>query len=778
VSDSESKPLSLWQKSAKMKRFLSIALFMFIIVVLQSQTSEDYTKFVNPLVGTKNMGHTFPGATLPFGMVQLSPETEAEAYEKNGAYNPEAYRYCSGYQYDDSTIIGFSHTHFSGTGHSDLGDFLIMPTTGEIKLNMGTASNPESGYRSRFSHATETAEPAFYSVFLDDYSVKAELTATSRVGFHQYTFPKTDSANIILDLMAGIYNYDDKNIWTFIRVENDTLVTGFRQTAGWARTKTVYFAMAFSKAVFEYGHQKYDSSVYKGFWRRFDETKNFPEMAGRKIKAYFRFKTEKGEKIKIKFALSSTSTAGALKNLMEEIPNWDFNEVKKQGQQKWNKELSKIQASFINETQKETFYTALYHCFLSPVVYMDVDSLYKGLDQNIHKAKGFTNYTIFSLWDTFRALHPLFNIVQPSRNKDMIESMMAHYDQSVHKMLPVWSHYSNENWCMIAYHAVSLLADAMAKGVIEKSPRYLDAAITTANNKYYDGIPYYKELGFVPEDKSNSSVSKTLEYAYDDWCIQQMATAVGKVDTAKEFALKAENYKNLFDSNSGFMRAKFSNGKWIEDFNTLNTHQAGYIEGNAWTYSLFVPQNPKGLINLMGGKKSFSLHLDSLFTMELSDEHIVDNEDITRDGIIGNYVHGNEPGHHIAYLYNYCDDEWKTQKRVRMIMDKMYSNTVDGLCGNDDAGQMSAWYIFSSLGFYPVSPGSVKYDLGSPMVVSADIKSENGKSFKIKVVNQSEHNVYVKKILLNGKILKRNYILHSEIIKGGVLEFYMSGQKK
>ncbi len=760
-----------------MKRILSLALFLFVVVALRSQTSTDYTEFVNPLVGTKNMGHTFPGACVPFGMVQLSPETEAEPYEKNGKYNPGAYRYCSGYQYDDSTIIGFSHTHFSGTGHSDLGDFLIMPTTGGIKFNTGTASNPESGYRSRFNHKSETAKPAFYSVFLDDYSILAELTATTRVGFHRYTFPKTDSANIILDLMAGIYNYDDKNIWTFVRVENDTLVTGFRQTAGWARTKTVFFAMAFSKPIVEYGHQKYDSSVYRGFWRKFDETKNFPEMAGRKIKAYFRFNTEKGESIKIKFALSSTGTAGAVKNLLEEIPNWDFDEIKQAGQQKWNKELSRIQAGFINETQKETFYTALYHCFLSPVVYMDVDSMYKGLDQNIHKAYGFTNYTIFSLWDTFRALHPLFNIVQTSRNKDMVESMMAHYEQSVHKMLPVWSHYSNENWCMIGYHSVSVLADAMAKGVIAKDPKYLAAAVTTANNAYYDGIPFYKELGFVPEDKNSSSVSKTLEYAYDDWCIEQMATALGEVGIAREFSLRAENYKKLFDSNTGFMRAKFSNGEWISDFNTLNTRQAGYIEGNAWTYSLFVPQDPEGLIALMGGKQAFSLHLDSLFAMELSDEHIAENEDITRDGIIGNYVHGNEPGHHIAYLYNYCGDEQKTQKRVRMIMDKMYSNTVDGLCGNDDAGQMSAWYIFSSLGFYPVSPGSAKYDLGSPLVISAYINLENGKLFQIKTINQSEHNVYVEKVLLNGKLLKRNYILHSEITKGGVLEFYMSGQK-
>lgn len=760
-----------------MKSTIFMLFIFFSAGIINAQYSSNYIDFVNPLVGTKNMGHTFPGACVPFGMVQLSPETESEPYEKDQKYNPLTYRYCSGYQYDDKTIIGFSHTHFSGTGHSDLGDFLIMPTIGKLILNKGTAENPESGYRSRFNHNTEIAQPDYYSVMLDDYSIKAELTSTTRVGFHQYTFPKSDSVNIILDLMSGIYNYDGKNVWTFVRVENDTLVSGFRQTAGWARTKTVYFAMTFSKPILEYGHEKYDSTIYKGFWRKFDESKNFPEMAGRKIKAYFRFKTEEGEQIKIKFALSSTSTAGALKNLKAEIPGWDFQKVKADGQQTWNDELGKINASFLNNKQKETFYTALYHSFLSPIVYMDVDSLYKGLDQNIHKAEGFTNYTIFSLWDTFRALHPLFNIIQQKRNHDMMESMMAHYDQSVHKMLPVWSHYSNENWCMIGYHSVSALADAMVKGVIDNNPKYLEAAVNTANNSYYDGIKYYKEFGYVPEDKNSSSVSKTLEYSYNDWCIAQMANLTGDEKAEQVFKERSNNFKNLYDKKIGFMRPKLSDGKWLEDFNTLNTHQAGFIEGNAWTYSLFVPHKPDELIELMGGKKSFANHLDSLFTMQLSDEHIAENEDITRDGIIGNYVHGNEPGHHIAYLYNYTGHAWKTQERVRMIMETMYSNTEDGLCGNDDAGQMSAWYIFSSLGFYPISPGSDKYDLGSPLVVSANINLENGNVFSIETKNQSPENVYVKKVSLNGKVLNRNYLHHNEIIKGGRLVFYMSNKK-
>lgn len=349
-----------------MKSTIFIFFIFFSAGIINAQNSSNYIDFVNPLVGTKNMGHTYPGACVPFGMVQLSPETETEPYEKDGKYNPLAYRYCSGYQYNDKTIIGFSHTHFSGTGHSDLGDFLIMPTVGKVILNKGTAENPETGYRSRFNHNTEIAMPDYYSVMLDDYGIKAELTSTTRVGFHQYTFPRSDSANIILDLVSGIYNYDGKNVWTFVRIENDTLVTGFRQTAGWARTKTVYFAMTFSKPIMDFGHEKYDSTIYRGFWRKFDESKNFPEMAGRKIKAFFRFKTEEGEQIKIKFALSSTSTAGALKNLKAEIPNWDFRKVKADGQQNWNKELGKINATFLNNEQKETFYTALYHSFFKP----------------------------------------------------------------------------------------------------------------------------------------------------------------------------------------------------------------------------------------------------------------------------------------------------------------------------------------------------------------------------------------------------------------------------
>jgi predicted alpha-1,2-mannosidase len=757
------------------KLFLIAAVLVISAVsTLEAQQSEDLTKYVNPMAGTYKMGHTFPGASVPFGFVQLSPDTDTVSYELDGKYNGEVYRYCAGYQYDDPTIVGFSHTHFSGTGHSDLGDFLVMPTQGPLKLNPGTDDKPGSGYRSRYSHATEKAEPAYYSVMLDDYGIKAELTATTRVGMHKYTFPKAGPAHILLDLMSGIYNYPDKNVWTFVRVENDTLVTGYRQTNGWARTRTVYFAMSFSKPISHYGQKKYDQSVYRGFWRKFDETKDFPEMAGHQIRTWFDFDVTAGEAVLMKFALSPVSTIGAIKNLKAEAPGWNFEAIREKGRDSWNQELSKIQVETVNEEQKRVFYTALYHAFLSPATFMDVDGKYRGLDQNNHQADGFTNYTVFSLWDTYRALHPFFNIIQPKRNGDMVKSMMAHYDQSVHKMLPVWSHYANENWCMIGYHAVPVLVDTYLKGNLDMDPgKLLDAMVTTASNTWYDGLGYYMTMGYVPEDKNGSSVSKTLEYAYDDWCIAEFAKKIGNQSVYQQFKARSENFKNVYDPKIGYMRPKLSDGTWKKEFNTLSTHDQGFIEGNAWNYSLYVPHQVDRMVEMMGGSKIFVRHLDSLFTMNLDDSFFANTEDITRDGLIGNYVHGNEPGHHIPYLYNWAGAPKKTQARVRMIMETMYHDAPDGLCGNDDAGQMSAWYLFSSLGFYPVCPGSDQYAIGSPMVKSATLKLENGKTLVIEAINQSADNVHVNKVLVNGVNIRRNYLTHKEITDGGKITFYM-----
>lgn len=759
-----------------MKKYLALTIFIcsFIYSISQTEQPDDYTQFVNPFIGTDKMGHTFPGACVPFGMVQLSPDTDTIGYWEDGHYNKKVYEYCAGYQYDDPTIVGFSHTHFSGTGHSDLGDFLIMPVKGELQLNPGTSGSPESGYRSAYKKETESAEPGYYRVKLDEGNITCEMTCSERVGFHQYSMAETEDAHIILDLIHGIYNYDDKNVWTFIRVENDTLVTGYRQTSGWARTRTVYFAMVFSKPFKSYGHKKYDQTVYRGFYRKFNEEKNFPEMAGHKIRAYFDFDIEEHQPLKIKFALSSVSTEGAIKNLQTEIPHWNFGKARQEAKEKWNRELSKIKVETNTPDEKVVFYTALFHAFISPVIYEDVDGQYRGLDQNIHHSEGFTDYTVFSLWDTYRALHPLFNLVQPERNSDMVSSMLAHFDQSVHPMLPVWSHYSNENWCMIGYHSVSVVADAILKGIYKGDiNRALNACVQTANYEPFDGLKYYKELGYVPEDKNGSSVSKTLEYAYDDWTIAQIARKAGNEKVYNEFMNRSKNYKHVFNPESGFMQPKLSDGTFKQEFDPLNTHGQGFIEGNAWNYGLYIPNDPNALIELMGGKKKFSKMLDQLFTLQLEDKHIEANEDITREGIIGLYVHGNEPGHHIPYLFNWTGHPEKTQEKVRMICNTMYCNAPDGLCGNDDCGQMSAWYVFSALGFYPVCPGSEEYALGSPLVKSAIIDLGNWKTLNINCENQSAGHVHVREVILNGKKITDSYIRHSDVINGGNLVFKM-----
>ena len=735
----------------------------------------DLIQFVDPFIGTEKMGHVYPGATTPFGAVQLSPASNIQTmFLEDGSYNKPTYKYCAGYQHDDETIFGFAHTHFSGTGHADLGDFLVMPTTGDLTLEPGTIDG-EPGFHSKIQHKNEHAEPGYYSVLLDKYDIKAELTTSDRVGFHQYTFPESDNAHIILDLIYNIYNYDGKGVWTFVRVENDHTITGYRQTNGWARNKTVYFAMEFSKPFKSYGHKRYEEVPYNGFYRRFNEEENFPEMAGHDIRAYFNFDTKKDEQIQIKFALSSVSTEGAMKNLKAEIPHWDFDQVKKESQERWNKELNKVVVESLSEDNQKAFYTSLYHTMLSPIVYEDVDGQYRGLDQNIHQSEGFTNHSIFSLWDTYRALHPLFNIIQQERNNDMIKSMIAHHDQSVHHMLPIWSHYNNENWCMIGYHATSVIADAIAKGVGDfDKERALQACINTSTVPYFMGIEDYIKYKYVPEDKHGYSVSITLEYAYNDWCIAQVAKSVGNEAVYKEYLERSTYYENVYDPVIGFMRPKLSNGEWKEGFDPMDTHGQGFIEGNAYNYGLYVPQNVDHMVEMMRGKDHFWQHLDSLFEMPIADKYIENHEDITREGIIGNYVHGNEPGHHIPYLYNWTSKPWKTQEKVRMIMDTMYGTAIDGLCGNDDAGQMSAWYIFSSLGFYPVCPGSDQYAIGSPLVKKATLHLENGKQLNINTVNQAKENVYVQKVVVNGKDIDRNYLLNSEIINGGEIVFHMA----
>lgn len=757
-------------------KWIYAAVSCMMAVQVTAQTTNDVTSFVNPIIGTNGMGHTFPGACYPFGLVQLSPDTDTIPHNIDGKYQPRAYEYCAGYQYKDSSIVGFSHTHFSGTGHSDLGDILIIPTTGKLKLNPGTATRPDDGYRSRYSHQTEISRPGYYEVVLSDYGIKAQLSATRRAGIHKYTFPKdSKEQRIVLDLIHGIYNYDGKVLWSSLRVENDTLLTGYRITNGWARTNYTYFAISFSKPIINYGCDEKAKVNYRGGYGKFDMKHNFPDMGGRKLVSYFEFSPESGNELEVKVALSAVSPEGALKNLEAETAGKSFSQLASEAHDVWEKSLSSIQAEGNND-QLSMLYTSLYHTMINPCIYMDVDGKYRGLDQNIHQADGFTNYTVFSVWDTYRALHPLFNIINRQVNTDIAKSMLKHYEQSVHHILPIWSHMANENWCMIGYHSVSVLADAIAKGLPIDKEEVLKAMVSSSTLPYYDGLKEYMDKGFVSLESNGSAGSLTLEYAYDDWTIYQTALRAGNSKLATAYQKRTLNYQNAFDTSIGYARPKHKDGNWKENFNLLSTHGEGFIEGNALNYSFYVPQDVNGMIRMMGGEQKFINKLDSLFTMHLPAEFFADTEDVTEEGLLGGYVHGNEPSHHIPFLYAWTSQPWKTQYWQREIMNKMYKNNIDGLCGNDDCGQMSAWYIFSAMGFYPVCPGTDQYVLGAPFLPYMKVTLENGKALEIKAPKVSDKNRYVHSVSLNGKPYTKGYISQEEIMKGGVLIFEMSSK--
>ncbi len=751
-----------------MRRFY----FLFSIWAV-SLTMFAQSEYVNPIIGTDGMGHTFPGACVPFGGVQLSPDTDTIPHNINGKYQTRAYEYCAGYQYQDPTIVGFSHTHFSGTGHSDLGDILIMPTNGPLHLNPGTEDAPDQGYRSRFTHDTEKASPGFYEVTLSDYHIKAQLTATKRVGVHRYTFPSDKEGRIILDLNHGIYNYDGKTLWASLRVENDTLLTGYRITNGWARTNYTYFAISLSQPIKNYGYKDFQKIVYNGFWRKFPVNSNFPEMAGRKVVAFFEFDTQQHPELIVKVALSATSTEGALKNLKAEAASKDFDTIHQEAVDCWNKELGTINVEATKD-QKTMFYTSYYHTMINPSVYMDVDHKYRGLDQNIHLADGFTNYTVFSLWDTYRAEHPLLMLLKPQQERDMVLSMIRHQQQSVHGLLPIWSHMANDNWCMSGYHATSVLADAITKGANVEKDEALKAMVTTSNVTYLDGIGDYLKYGYVPFESSSTAASTTLEYCYDDWTIYQTALNAGDKDLAERYYQRALNYRHIYDPSIGFARPKYKDGTFKKEFDVLQTYGEGFIEGNSFNYSFHVPHDVFGVMQLMGGDKVFVQKLDRLFAQPLDKKYYEDNEDITEDCLIGGYVHGNEPSHHIPYLYAWTSQPWKTQYWVREVLNRMYRNDIRGLGGNDDCGQMSAWYLFTSMGFYPVCPGTNQYVLGAPYLPYLKIVLPNSRVLEIKAPRVSDKNRYVKAVLRNGKPYSRLFITHEDLLEGGTIEFVMS----
>jgi len=731
---------------------LSVILLVCLIGTSTAQRKIAHSFYVRPLIGTHGEGNTYPGAVAPFGMIQLSPDTEDDLWET-----------ASGYDYADSSIIAFSLTHFSGTGIPDLGDIRFMPQVGTPWLVQGPKSNPDSGYRSRFSHSEEMAGAGYYSVRLKDNGVRVECTAADRSGMFRFTFPRTDSASILVDLSKNLrWNV----IWSNIRVINDSTITGYHLVNGWAKERYVYFTAVFSRpfdscTIFSDGKRVF----YNGY--RF---RSSLESTGKNLQFLAHYATSKDEQILVRVAISAVSTDNALSNLGAEIPHGSFDIVLTETREKWDKELSRIVMEG-NTEENETFYTALYHAFLTPILYQDVDGRYRGLDQNIHKAADFTNHAIFSLWDTYRATHPLFCLVQPKRNGEMIQSMLAHYDQSVDHLLPVWSLCGNETWCMIGYHSVPVIVDAYLKGVKGfDAERAYQAIRTTAMNPDYDNAATYAKLGWVPFDKENESVSKTLEYAHDDYCIAQMAKAMGKTDDYHYFMKRAGAWKNLFDPSLMLMRGRDSEGKWRTPFNSHEYVQGGdFTEGTSWQYTWYVPHDIKGLIDLYGGNKPFLKKLDSLFTFnENSSEHIDDIQ-----GRIGEYWHGNEPSHHIIYLYNFAGQPWKTQELVHKIIRTQYGNKPHSLTGNDDCGQMSAWYLFNVMGFYPVCPGTNYYAIGSPVIRKATINLESGKKFVMNAVDLSEENIYIQKVVLNGKEWNKPYFMYDQISNGGELTFYM-----
>ena len=752
-------------------RILSLASLLGISGMMSAQSLLEY---VNPIIGTNGMGHTFPGACVPFGLVQLSPETDTIPHNVDGKYQKRVYEYCAGYQHKDNTIVGFSHTHLSGTGHSDLGDILIMPTTGKVLTNPGTSQNPEGGYRSRFSHDTETSKAGYYEVTLSDYGIKAQLTSTQRVGVHRYTFPDAQG-QFVLDLGSGIYNYEGKTLWTYLRVENDTLLTGYRITNGWARQNYTYFAISLSEPVSEYGYTDRQKMKYNGFWRKMDIHHNFPDMAGREMVGYFKFSLPASRQLTVKVALSPVSMAGAVANLRQEAGDKDFDQLRQEAALTWEKELSQFRIEGTDD-QKTLFYTSLYHTMINPSVYMDVDGRYRGNDMEIHQADGFTNYTVFSLWDTYRAEHPLLNLIKPQQGLDMARSMVAIQQQSALGVLPVWYLMANEGWCMSGYHAVSVLSDVARKIGFPDKASMLSAMKATSESRWMEGLEDYMQYGYVPYDRCGTSASNTLEYAYDDWAICQAALDAGDFSMAETYRRRALNYRNVFHPDLGLSCPRYKDGTWKKDFSPLQTYGEGFIEGNSVNYSFHVPHDVRGMIGCFGGEARFIRALDDLFEHPLDKKYYEDNEDIEEECLLGGYVHGNEPSHHVPYLYAWTSQPWKSQYWLREIMNRMYVNNIDGLHGNDDCGQMSAWYIFSAMGFYPVCPGTDQYVIGAPYLPLCVLTLPGGKTFTIRAEGVSDANRYIKEIRLNGKPYRNSYITHSDILDGGELEFVMTSK--
>lgn len=704
--------------------------------------SDSYAEYVNPFIGTDFTGNTYPGAQAPFGMVQLSPDNGLPGWDR-----------ISGYFYPDSTIAGFSHTHLSGTGAGDLYDISFMPVT----LPYKEAEAP-LGIHSLFSHSEESASAGYYQVRLKDYDINVELTATERCGIQRYTFPEADAA-IFLNLRKAM-NWDFTND-TRIEVVDSVTIQGYRFSDGWARDQHIYFRTRFSKP---FADVQLDTvAVIKD-----------GERIGTSAIARFDFHTAAGEQILVTTAISGVSMEGAARNLSAEAPDDDFDKYLVATRKNWNEQLSRVEIKCDNRDEKVKFYTALYHSMLAPTIYSDVDGAYYGPDKKVHQADGWTNYSTFSLWDTYRAAHPLYTYIEPNRVNDMVKSFIAFYEQN--GRLPVWNFYGSETDMMIGYHAVPVIVDAYLKGIGNFDPKKaLEACVATANMDEYRGIGLYKKYGYVPYDVTdhynleNWSLSKTLEYAYDDYCIARMAEKLGEKETTDEFYKRSRNYRNVYNPQTSFMQPRNNKGDFIAGFSP-DDYTPHICESNGWQYFWSVQQDIDGLIELTGGKERFAQKLDSMFTYNPSaDEDLP----IFSTGMIGQYAHGNEPSHHVIYLYNAVGQPWKTQRYAAEVMHELYKNTPAGLCGNEDCGQMSAWYVFSAMGFYPVDPVGGKYEIGTPMYPEMKMHLANGKTFTVLASAVSKENFYIQSVKLDGKPYDKSYITHEQIMNGSILEFEM-----
>jgi predicted alpha-1,2-mannosidase len=724
---------------------------------------------VDPMIGTGGDGHTFPGATVPFGMIQLSPDTAMPDFK-------HAYKWAAGYRYDDHSILGFSHTHFSGSGHSDLGDVLLMPGTGAVQLDPGDSDQPGSGYRSSFSHATEVAQAGYYAVTLADSGVRVELTAGKRVGWHRYTFPQGKPAHVLLDLRPSIYDYKGKVLWSSLRVRADGTVSGHRETRGWAPGRQLYFAIRFSQPM--RAHELLDREQdipYKGFKGPGHDAFDTAAIAGKALEGAFEFGKLK-QPLLVKVAISTVSEANAIANLDTDGQDWDFDARRAVARQAWQQALAAIDIDAPADV-RTMFYTAMYHALIAPNLAMDANGEYRGPDHGVHKANGFTFYSTWSLWDVYRAQQPLMAFIQPAqRVNDFVQSLMAAQQSSPFGILPVWAYQGLETWCMIGYHAVPVIADAYMKGFRGfDAEAALKAMVASATYAPYGDLRDYMKLGYVPIDKEPEAASKTLEYAFDDWTIAQMAGAMGKTDIAARFAKRAGNWRNVFDTKTGFVRAKKSDGSFRTAFVPGAVgYGSVYTDGNAWEYSWYEPQDIAGLATALGGDAALVAKLDAVFDSTVDPKEFAHVEDIS--GLIGYYAHGNEPSHHIAYLYDYAGAPWKTQERLTQIMASQYAPTPAGLAGNDDLGQMSAWYIFTALGFYPVAPASNQYVIGRPFLRHAVLHLPNGKTFTISAEHLDKAHPYIGQVLLDGKPLTRTWIGYGDIVAGGTLHFVMQAQ--